>query len=141
MSEQVSCPHCDTVVANDARTAGQNVSCPNCSGQFQMPIPQAVSFSSDQPPPETHRHVYIHTPPKNSGIAAVLSFFWSGAGQIYNGQIGKGLLFIVLHVVCALLCIVLIGIPLLFALWVWSIYDAYSTAEQINADARRQEGR
>ena len=32
---------------------------------------------------------------KNAGIAAVLSFFISGLGQIYNGQIIKGL-FIVL---------------------------------------------
>jgi TM2 domain-containing membrane protein YozV len=27
---------------------------------------------------------------KNPGLAAVLSFFISGLGQIYNGQIAKG---------------------------------------------------
>jgi len=29
---------------------------------------------------------------KNSGVAAVLSFFIYGLGQIYNGQILKGLI-------------------------------------------------
>lgn len=32
--------------------------------------------------------------PKDPGIAAVLSFFVTGLGQIYNGQIGKGILYI-----------------------------------------------
>jgi TM2 domain-containing membrane protein YozV len=27
---------------------------------------------------------------KNPSIATILSFFWMGLGQIYNGQIGKG---------------------------------------------------
>lgn len=31
-------------------------------------------------------------PPRDPGIAAVLSFFVCGLGQMYNGQIGKGLL-------------------------------------------------
>lgn len=35
----------------------------------------------------------VMNPPKNPGVAAVLSFFWTGLGQIYNGRIGKGLLF------------------------------------------------
>jgi TM2 domain-containing membrane protein YozV len=28
---------------------------------------------------------------KNPGVAAILSFFWPGLGQIYNGQIAKGI--------------------------------------------------
>jgi hypothetical protein len=28
----------------------------------------------------------------DSNIAVILSFFWSGAGQIYNGEFGKGFL-------------------------------------------------
>jgi TM2 domain-containing membrane protein YozV len=70
--------------------------------------------------------------PKNSGIAAVLSFFWTGLGQIYNGQILFGLCLMALEVVFGILCFVLIGFPLLFILWVWGIYDAYKTAEAIN---------
>src|ERR1700748_729587 len=36
---------------------------------------------------------------KSPGLAAVLSFFWSGLGQIYNGEISKGILLIVLAAV------------------------------------------
>ena len=40
---------------------------------------------------------YPMPPPsyKNPGLAAVLSFFYMGLGQIYNGQIAKGIAFIV----------------------------------------------
>lgn len=34
----------------------------------------------------------------NPGLAAILSFFFSGLGQIYNGQITKGLLLVVLAI-------------------------------------------
>ena len=34
---------------------------------------------------------------KNPGLAAVLSFFYMGLGQIYNGQISKGIIFIVVY--------------------------------------------
>ena len=70
---------------------------------------------------------------KNPGLAAVLSFIWTGAGQIYNGQLMKGLAFIGLQVVNILLMIVIIGFFTFFATWVYAIYDAYKTAEKINA--------
>ena len=70
---------------------------------------------------------------KSEGLAAVLSFFIPGLGQIYNGQIGKGLLIIVLDIVLAFFiwffCLTLIA---LFVIWIWSIFDAYNTAKQIN---------
>lgn len=55
------------------------------------------------PPPAV-----IH-PPKNPGVAAVLSFLWPGIGQIYNGQILKAIIFIVVQVVNPILTTVLIG--------------------------------
>lgn len=70
---------------------------------------------------------------KSPGLAAVLSFFWPGLGQIYNGQISKGLLFVVLAVVFGWLMMVVIGFLLYPVLWVYGIYDAYRTAERINA--------
>jgi len=35
---------------------------------------------------------------KNPGLAAVASFFFAGLGQIYNGEIGKGVLLMVVQV-------------------------------------------
>lgn len=54
----------------------------------------------------------------NPGIAAVLSFFFSGLGQIYNGQIKKGLILIFLsglNLLVFLLGAILIGHWLLFS--------------------------
>ncbi len=72
---------------------------------------------------------------KSSGIAAIASFIIPGLGQIYNGQIGKGIVFIIIAIIFGLLMIVLIGFILLPLFWVYNIYDAYKTAEQINSEA------
>ena len=69
---------------------------------------------------------------KNPGLAAVFSFFFPGLGQIYNGEIGKGIFFIVMGGVFAILMIVLIGFILYPLFWIYNIYDAYKTAERIN---------
>ena len=80
--------------------------------------------------------VRVKAPPageKNPGLAAVLSFLIIGLGQIYNGQIGKGIGLIVGMVISAFLFVLLIGIPIYIILWLYSIYDAYNTAKKINA--------
>jgi TM2 domain-containing membrane protein YozV len=69
---------------------------------------------------------------KNPGLAAVMCFFWSGLGQIYNGQIAKGVAFIVVQVVNALLMFVLIGFITYPIVWIWGMVDAYRTAEAYN---------
>ena len=69
---------------------------------------------------------------RNPGIAAVLSFFWTGVGQIYNGEIVKGIILILVQVVNAALMIVLIGFITYPIVWIWGMYDAYKVAERIN---------
>ncbi len=78
-----------------------------------------------------------HVTRKNEGLAAVLSVLWTGLGQIYNGQIAKGLVFMVLGIVFAITIIFLIGIILYPVFWIYNIYDAYNTAKQINAGTVR----
>ncbi|MCZ7402234.1 MAG: hypothetical protein O8C61_08430 [Candidatus Methanoperedens sp.] len=96
------------------------------------------------------------TEKKSSGVAAIASFFYSGLGQIYNGQILKGLVIILLHTILnictifliitsplliiailvsspsnevdSLVMIFLILIILNVILKIYSIYDAYNTA-------------
>ncbi len=70
---------------------------------------------------------------KDEGIAAILSFLFTGLGQIYNGEIGKGLAFIVIGFFIALTALLLIGFLLYPIFWIYNIYDAYSTAKKINA--------
>jgi len=69
---------------------------------------------------------------KNPGIAAVLSFFWTGVGQIYNGQIMKGLLLILVQLINSALMFILIGFITFPLVWIWGIYDAYSVANRMN---------
>lgn len=62
---------------------------------------------------------------KSPGVALLLSFFISGAGQMYNGQVGKGILMLIFTIV---LWFVLLG----WTIWIWSMVDAYSTAKRLN---------
>jgi TM2 domain-containing membrane protein YozV len=70
---------------------------------------------------------------KSAGLAAVLSLVLPGLGQIYNGQILKGIILIIIDAINGALMFVLIG----FITWpitvLYAVYDAYKTAERINA--------
>lgn len=80
-----------------------------------------------------HRPMPTLYAPKNPGLAAVLSFLFPGLGQIYNGQIGKGVLFMVAQAINLLLMAVAIGLALYPLAWVWGMVDAYKSAEKLNA--------
>ena len=69
---------------------------------------------------------------KNPGLAAVLSALWCGLGQIYNGQIGKGIIFMILQCINGLLMFILIGFITYPIMWIWGMIDAYRQAEKIN---------
>ncbi len=64
------------------------------------------------------------------GMAALLSFFLPGLGQIIKGQIGKAILIWVGPVVFIALSFVVVGIPPLIVLWFWQIYDAYNSPQR-----------
>lgn len=79
---------------------------------------------------------------KNPGLAAVLSFFIVGLGQIYNGKILKGGGFFLsgIFLISLTFAFILAQHPLfwiwyifLLLLWMLNIYDAYKTAKKINA--------
>lgn len=69
---------------------------------------------------------------RNPGVAAVLSFFIPGLGQIYNGELTKGLVIVFVTAISWMLTKIIIGAFILIPLWIWAIYDAYKTAEKIN---------
>ena len=74
---------------------------------------------------------------KNPGVAAIASFFFAGLGQIYNGEIGKGLLLIIVQTVNVFLIFLFIGLLTYPIVWIYGIYDAYTTAEKINVEMIR----
>ncbi|MGH2367769.1 MAG: hypothetical protein ACRDI2_06180 [Chloroflexota bacterium] len=69
---------------------------------------------------------------KSAGLAAILSFLWCGLGQIYNGQILKGVIFAAVYFISALLIFIVIGLVTTPILWIWGMVDAYRTAERLN---------
>lgn len=115
---------------------------------------------SDQLRSPSPPQIIVAVPMKNPGIAAVLSFLWWGLGQIYNGQIGKGLMMMVSWPICVILfwlwCLVaagasrdpgggephtgtflvLVGFAAVVLVWVWisGIVGAYRTAERLNQE-------
>ncbi|MGZ7206121.1 MAG: zinc-ribbon domain-containing protein [Halobacteriota archaeon] len=68
---------------------------------------------------------------KSPGIAAVLSFLVIGLGQIYNGQILKGLLMLGVAILCG---ITIVGLIVSFIIWLYGVFDAYGTAKRMNQD-------
>jgi TM2 domain-containing membrane protein YozV len=69
---------------------------------------------------------------RNPLIAAVLSLIVAGLGQIYNGQVTKGVIFIIVQLINGALTVVLIGWFLLPLVGLWSMIDAYLVAKHNN---------
>jgi TM2 domain-containing membrane protein YozV len=69
---------------------------------------------------------------RNPVLAAILSLIVAGLGQIYNGQITKGVIFIVIQLINGALTAVLIGWLLLPLVGLWAMVDAYMTAKRNN---------
>lgn len=69
---------------------------------------------------------------KNPILAAVLSFFIIGLGQMYLGLIKKGLILLLAAVICGILMLIIIGWVFWLIIWFYAIYDAYNSAEKIN---------
>ena len=70
---------------------------------------------------------------KNPGLAAVLSFFFAGLGQIYNGQMAKGLILMAIDILNFFLLFILIGFVTALITKIYAITDAYNTAKRINS--------
>lgn len=69
---------------------------------------------------------------KNPGLAGVFSFFIPGLGQIYNGEFGKAIGFILASVIGGLLTPIFIGFLIIIPVWAWGVVDAYYSSERIN---------
>jgi TM2 domain-containing membrane protein YozV len=113
MTETKYCTDCGAQIDEKAEI------CPKCG--VRQSAPGAYHTTSNQ------RHQQ-----KNPGLAAVLSALVIGLGQIYNGQIAKGILIFVAAIISAILWFVIIGIIFSIIIWIYAVYDAYNTAQRIN---------
>jgi TM2 domain-containing membrane protein YozV len=96
--------------------------CPNCGAELPFQeaeiCPKCGVRIKEPPKPKQE---------KSPGIAAIGSFFFPGTGQVYNGEFGKGL---------AIFFGTMIGMFIFFipgiAIWIYGMYDAYTTAKRMN---------
>lgn len=82
-----------------------------------------VSFSV----PETAEMVYPSETPKSPFLASVLSLFVIGVGQMYVGQVTKGVAMFIL----ALIISVLIVPHAVVGLWLIAVFDAFLIARKL----------
>lgn len=79
------------------------------------------------------------TDEKNPGLSALASFIIPGAGQVYNGQIGRGGVFLAALVLLWIFYMMTLGFGILLGIFIEPIlhiiaaYDAYNQANKINA--------
>ena len=69
---------------------------------------------------------------KNPIVALALSLVFPGLGQFYNHQNHKGLVLIIAYIVSWILSLILIGVILVFLIWIYGMYDAFVSAKAIN---------
>ena len=126
------CPNCGTKVeqmatANEVENqtvASQNTKfCTNCGDQIDV---NAVIC------PKCGVQIAGTTEEKNPILALILSVFFPGIGQFYNGQPKKGIIIIIAAIISVALFIIMIGAVLYLIVWVYALYDAYTSAVSIN---------
>jgi TM2 domain-containing membrane protein YozV len=140
------CRHCGKKVNPKAEI------CPKCGVRLKRPpkaraVKRAVAKTTAAPKTTSKRRKL--SGPKNAALAAILSLILPGLGQIYNGQIGRGITFIIIIVILGAIPFILtiffgfliiflfwLIFPIIwiisFAFWMYNIYDAYKTANKIN---------
>ena len=131
----VYCDNCGSKVADDSRF------CPNCGREifmsgvnspsqpsyqqpaYQHPAYQQPTYQQQIPPVVTPVVLYR---PKDGALAAILSFLIPGLGQMYLGNVSRGIAIFI-----AFCCTIwfLVGI----IIWFWGIFDANQQAKVYNA--------
>jgi len=113
-SGEVNCPLCGGLISPTA------VKCRHCGNWVKK----------DQ------SNVNIGPYHKRPVVAALLSFFLGFLGQFYNGQILKGIVFVILFVIIGNLLTAYVPYPFntifYFLILAYGAFDAYRTAKYIN---------
>jgi len=103
------CANCGAEI--DAKAAV----CPNC-GVIQTKLPQKPAA-------------------KNPWIALFLSFIFAGFGQLYNGEVSKGEMLVIIQVINVFLFFIFVGMITYTMVWIYAMVDAYSTARRMTEEA------
>lgn len=108
--------------------------CANCGSE----ISNVAKFCSECGSPTSNsphtKNTYnsVVRADKSPGLAAVLSFFIVGLGQIYIGLTKKGILLFIGAMISGVLMLIFIGWITWLLIWGYSIYDAFNSAQKMN---------
>ena len=117
--ESKFCPNCGFASGASGGAGNQQTSTPIMSGKTMDETDSIQIKEIAKDLDKNQKVIYYEQRRKSVGIATVLSFLIAGAGQMYLGKIGKGILLL-------LFCWLIIP-------WLYSIYDAYNGAKEYNA--------
>jgi len=128
------CPNCgETALRENAKF------CPNCGEPYYMEENQFESnhYRNSQTDyskqstisnPANQYNAQMHNVKQKSPfLALILSFLWTGLGQLYNGKFAKGILFQIALAI-GLFMLIIPGV----IVWVICLWDAYNDSEKMN---------
>lgn len=133
-----TCPSCGTKVTTEKF-------CPNCGSKIEekKPVqtqnaPQKYCRNCGNPidpkaeicPKCGVRQLTVAK--KEPLFSLILSLIFPGLGQFYNNQAHKGIFLIIGAIVSIVLTIFVIGVLLYMLVWLYGMYDAYSTTIALN---------
>ncbi len=70
--------------------------------------------------------------PKSPAISVIASFFLPGLGQFINGDTNKGVAMLAAYLGSFVLMVILVGFITAPIIWIWSMVDAYQSAQAWN---------
>lgn len=106
------------------------VYCRECGAEIRRAAEICPECGVRQRPPPTSPAVESILDGRNPLVAALLSALFPGLGHIYAREIEMGLFFAVSFIIAVLSLVVLIGIVLVPAIWLYALYDAAKSAQR-----------
>ena len=76
---------------------------------------------------------------KQPMLALAFSFLFTGLGQMYNGQYGKGLLLVAIQLINFARIYWFVGLITAPAFWLYALLEAVGTADRLRAEYERQQ--
>lgn len=126
------CRHCGSKINSDE--SSKNVEkkfCPNCGSEMNINADFCQECGTSLNAPQNNPAKSISNSNKSPTSALVLSLLIIGLGQIYLGLTKKGITLFILAIISGILTFLLIGWIFLIILWIYGMYDAYTSGEKI----------
>ena len=123
------CPECGTPISKAVKEKKFCSECGTEMGNLDKFCPECGT-ATNRVPQVVNNNVVVKSN-KNPILAAILSFFIIGLGQIYLGLTKKGIILFIVAIVSGILMLIIIGWIIWLLVWVYAIYDAYNSAQKI----------